>query len=102
MQITSSSMPRAIAALAAAFCAATALAAGAQAQGDPAAGWPRQPVKIVVGLAAGAVNDVHEPKETWPQFTAVPAAPGTPERRPWQTYVAGRFGGTNKGPTSPS
>jgi anaerobic selenocysteine-containing dehydrogenase len=25
-----------------------------------------------------------EPKETWPQFTAVPAAPGTPERRPWQ------------------
>ena len=58
MQITSSSMPRAIAALAAAFCAATALAAGAQAQGDPAAGWPRQPVKIVVGLAAGAVNDV--------------------------------------------
>jgi anaerobic selenocysteine-containing dehydrogenase len=33
-----------------------------------------------------------EPKETWPQFTAVPAAPGTPERRPWQNYVAGMFG----------
>jgi anaerobic selenocysteine-containing dehydrogenase len=33
-----------------------------------------------------------EPKETWPQFTAVPSAPGTPERRPWQNYVAGLFG----------
>ncbi len=33
-----------------------------------------------------------EPKETWPQFTAVPAAPGTPGRRPWQNYVAGLFG----------
>jgi len=33
-----------------------------------------------------------EPKETWPQFTAVPAAPGTPGRRPWQNYVAGMFG----------
>jgi anaerobic selenocysteine-containing dehydrogenase len=37
-----------------------------------------------------------EPKETWPQFTAVPAAPGTPERRPWQNYVAGMFGGNKK------
>ena len=40
--------------------AAFALAApsAVQAQTDPAAGWPRQPVKIVVGLAAGAVNDI--------------------------------------------
>jgi anaerobic selenocysteine-containing dehydrogenase len=29
--------------------------------------------------------------ETFPQFQAVPAAPGTPERRPWQQYFAGLF-----------
>ena len=28
------------------------------AQSDPAAGWPKQPVKIVVGLAAGSINDI--------------------------------------------
>ncbi len=38
-----------------------------------------------------------EAQETWPQFSAVPAAPGTPGRRPWQNYVAGLFGkGENK------
>ncbi|GAB4294982.1 MAG: molybdopterin oxidoreductase family protein [Thiohalomonadaceae bacterium] len=32
-----------------------------------------------------------EPKETFPQFDAVPSAPGTPPRRPWQNYFAGKF-----------
>jgi hypothetical protein len=32
-----------------------------------------------------------EPKETWPQFEPVPAAPGTsPVKRLWQAFVAGR------------
>jgi hypothetical protein len=31
-----------------------------------------------------------EPQETWPQFDAVPAAPGTsPLTRAWQAFVAG-------------
>ena len=30
-------------------------------------------------------------RETFPQFQAVPSAPGTPPRRPWQSYVAGLF-----------
>ncbi|MDD5389663.1 MAG: molybdopterin oxidoreductase family protein [Gallionellaceae bacterium] len=29
--------------------------------------------------------------DTWPQFKAVPPAPGTPPRRPWQNYFAGVF-----------
>ncbi len=29
--------------------------------------------------------------DTWPQFTAVPSAPGTPPRRAWQQYFAGMF-----------
>jgi hypothetical protein len=33
-----------------------------------------------------------EVRETWPQFTAVPPAPGTTPRRPWQNYFAGLFG----------
>ncbi|MEW6647011.1 MAG: sulfite dehydrogenase subunit SoeA [Pseudomonadota bacterium] len=32
-----------------------------------------------------------EPKETFPQFDAMPSAPGTPPRRPWQNYFAGKF-----------
>ncbi|MFA5626579.1 MAG: molybdopterin oxidoreductase family protein [Thiohalomonadaceae bacterium] len=32
-----------------------------------------------------------EAKETFPQFAPVPAAPGTPPRRPWLNYFAGRF-----------
>ncbi|WP_127478326.1 sulfite dehydrogenase subunit SoeA [Sulfurivermis fontis] len=32
-----------------------------------------------------------EPKETFPQFDPMPSAPGTPPRRPWQNYFAGRF-----------
>ena len=32
--------------------------ARAQTQADVAAGWPKQPVKMVVGLAPGAINDV--------------------------------------------
>ncbi len=32
-----------------------------------------------------------EPKETFPQFATMPSAPGTPPRRPWQNYFAGRF-----------
>ena len=35
-----------------------------------------------------------EPAETWPQFQAVPAAPGTPLRQKWLNYFAGRFGNT--------
>jgi len=34
--------------------------------------------------------------DTFPQFTAVPSAPGTPPRRPWQQYFAGVFGGNRK------
>ena len=34
--------------------------------------------------------------DTWPQFTAVPPAPGTTPRRPWQSYFAGLFGGGRK------
>ena len=34
--------------------------------------------------------------ETFPQFRAVPPAPGTPPRRPWQSYVAGLFGKREK------
>ena len=30
----------------------------ASAQTDPAAGWPKQPVKLVVGLAPGSINDI--------------------------------------------
>ncbi len=32
-----------------------------------------------------------EPKETFPQFDPMPSAPGTPPRRPWQNYFAGKF-----------
>jgi anaerobic selenocysteine-containing dehydrogenase len=32
-----------------------------------------------------------EPKETFPQFATMPPAPGTPPRRPWQNYFAGKF-----------
>jgi anaerobic selenocysteine-containing dehydrogenase len=32
-----------------------------------------------------------EPHETSPQFKPVPSAPGTPARRPWQNYFAGKF-----------
>lgn len=32
-----------------------------------------------------------EPKETWPQFAPMPVAPGTPPRRRWQNYFAGKF-----------
>jgi len=32
-----------------------------------------------------------EAKETFPQFDPMPAAPGTPPRRPWQNYFAGKF-----------
>jgi sulfite dehydrogenase (quinone) subunit SoeA len=35
--------------------------------------------------------DADEPKETWPRFDAVPAAPGTTQSTPrWQAYFAGR------------
>jgi anaerobic selenocysteine-containing dehydrogenase len=35
--------------------------------------------------------DADEPKATWPQFAAVPAAPGTATTRPrWQAFFAGR------------
>jgi anaerobic selenocysteine-containing dehydrogenase len=37
-----------------------------------------------------------EAQETWPQFAAVPPAPGTPPRRQWQNYFAGVFGGKSK------
>ncbi len=36
-----------------------------------------------------------EEQVTWPQFEPVPPAPGTPARRPWQSYFAGKF--TRKG-----
>ncbi len=32
-----------------------------------------------------------EAKETFPQFDPMPSAPGTPPRRPWQNYFAGKF-----------
>ena len=32
-----------------------------------------------------------EPAETFPQFQPVPPAPGTPPRRKWQNYFAGKF-----------
>ena len=35
-----------------------AAARTALAQSDPAAGFPRQPIKLLVGLAAGAINDI--------------------------------------------
>ncbi len=35
--------------------------------------------------------DAGEPEETWPQFAALPAVPGTRARRPrWLAYFAGR------------
>ncbi len=43
------------------FCLALviqAAATGASAQGDAAAGWPRQPIKILVGFGAGGSNDI--------------------------------------------
>ncbi len=39
--------------------------------------------------------DANEPKETFPQYQAMPSLPGTPKRRPWQSYFAGLF--TRKG-----
>ena len=48
------------------------------------AGWYDVRVRI---YKAGA----DEPKETWPQFDAVPPAPGTSMvRRLWQGFVAGK------------
>lgn len=35
-----------------------ASATGAAAQGDAAAGWPKQPIKILVGFGAGGSNDI--------------------------------------------
>ena len=32
-----------------------------------------------------------EAGETWPQFAAVPSAPGTPKRQKWLNYFAGKF-----------
>ena len=38
--------------------------------------------------------DADEPAQTWPQFAAVPAAPGTAPTTPrWRAYFAGRDGG---------
>jgi anaerobic selenocysteine-containing dehydrogenase len=37
-----------------------------------------------------------EQGETWPQFAAVPSAPGTPRRQKWLNYFAGRFMGGAK------
>jgi hypothetical protein len=34
--------------------------------------------------------EADEPKTTWPQFAAVPAAPGTGTTRSWQAFFAGR------------
>ncbi|MDH5784003.1 MAG: molybdopterin oxidoreductase family protein [Chromatiales bacterium] len=52
------------------------------------AGWYDVRVRI---YPAGA----DEPKETFPQYKAMPSLPGTPKRRPWQSYFAGLF--TRKG-----
>lgn len=35
--------------------------------------------------------DANEPQETFPQYKAMPSLPGTPKRRPWQSYFAGLF-----------
>ena len=41
-----------------AAAALVAAAGSALAQGDAAAGWPKQPIKLVVGFAAGGGNDI--------------------------------------------
>ena len=55
MRMTATAMAIARALLA---CAALLAPHAASAQGDPAAGWPRQPIRIVVGFAAGGGNDL--------------------------------------------
>jgi anaerobic selenocysteine-containing dehydrogenase len=35
--------------------------------------------------------DDSEEKVTWPQYDAMPQVPGTPERRKWQGFFAGKF-----------
>jgi anaerobic selenocysteine-containing dehydrogenase len=48
------------------------------------AGWYDVRVRI---YPAGA----DEEKVTFPQYATMPAVPGTPKRRPWQSYFAGLF-----------
>jgi anaerobic selenocysteine-containing dehydrogenase len=48
------------------------------------AGWYDVRVRI---FPAGA----DEEKVTFPQYATMPAVPGTPKRRPWQSYFAGLF-----------
>jgi hypothetical protein len=40
-------------------------------------------------------TEAGEKEETSPQYDTMPPLPGTPERRPWQSYFAGLF--TRKG-----
>jgi len=47
-----------IAAVAAVAMGASAVATTAWAQGDAAAGWPKQPIRILVGFGAGGSNDI--------------------------------------------
>jgi len=63
-----------------------AAGAGRISNSDPItgqAGWYDVQVRIYKA-------DADEPEESWPQFDAVPAAPGTnPVRKLWQAFVAG-------------
>jgi anaerobic selenocysteine-containing dehydrogenase len=52
------------------------------------AGW----YDVMVRIYPTAEN---EAKETFPQYATMPSLPGTPKRRPWQSYFAGLF--TRKG-----
>lgn len=49
---------RAFIAVAVGAAALTGADRAALAQADPAAGWPKQPIRLVVGFAPGAINDV--------------------------------------------
>ena len=49
---------RAFLGLAAAAAALTGALPAALAQADPAAGWPKLPIRLIVGFAPGAINDV--------------------------------------------
>src|SRR5687768_16009049 len=54
----SSRCRRGLAAIALGFTLALLNPGAAAAQPDPAAGWPKQPVRMIVGLAPGGANDI--------------------------------------------
>jgi tripartite-type tricarboxylate transporter receptor subunit TctC len=56
--MTSIGMSRILTGVAVALAGLLAIAATAQAQGDPAAGYPNKPIRLIVPFAAGGGNDI--------------------------------------------